>query len=300
MTLKALRHIAERQHGLVTTTDLRDQLHWRAVERAIARGWLVEVRPHVHRFAGARPTWRQAVLAAVLVAGPEAVASHVTAAALARMPGFVARSPTPIHVTVPRGRRPQLEGVQAHQTIFGPGCHATRVDLVPITDAARTLCDLDGLVPAPRLGRLVDEALMRRITTIDDLAGTFAELRRGARHSRSMARVLTDRGAEWDAAASAPEARLVRWLVAAGFPRPVQQERVDPYRIDLAYPDRGICIEYDGFDAHTTRTAFDHDRRRGNALALRPATIVLRYTSSSTREEVVRDVTAAFARTAAA
>ncbi len=151
-----------------------------------------------------------------------------------------------------------------------------------------------------RLGRLVDDALMRRIVTIDGLTETFAELSEGSRRSRAMARVLAGRGAEWDDAESPPEARLVRWLLEAGFPRPVQQERVDRFRVDLAYPDRGVFIEYDGFDAHVTRTAFDHDRRRGNALALRPGSIVLRFTSSSTREEVVRDVTAAYEWAAAA
>jgi hypothetical protein len=300
MTTRALRQLAERQHGLVTTADLREHLHWRTVESAIERGWLVRVRDHVYRFAGAKPTWHQAVRAALLVAGDAAVASHDTAAALWGLPGFRAGSTTAIHLTVPRGRRPPLDGLRIHQTLIGPGCHRTALGDVPVTGAARTLCDLDGVVPRDRLGRLVDDALMRRITTVAELSETFAEVRRGSRRGRAMVGLLAERGAEWDAAASPPEARLVRWLVEAGFPLPEQQHRIDRFRIDLAYPSRGVCIEYDGFDAHITRSRFDHDRRRGNALALRPGTIVLRYTSVSTREEVVRDVTTAFEQRPAA
>jgi very-short-patch-repair endonuclease len=300
MSQRKLRLLAERQHGLVTTRDISELLTRERGRSAERLGWLIEVRPHVYRLSGAQPTWKQAVMAAVLVAGRHAVASHVTAAALWRLPGFPAGSATPIEVTVPRGRRPQLDEIAVHQTIIGPGCHAARVDRVPVTDAARTLCDLDGVVSRDVLGGLVDDALMRKLVTIAALNETFAELRQGSRRSRGMARVLAERGVEWDDADSPPEARLVRWLVEAGLPQPVQQERIDRFRVDLAYPGRGVFIEYDGFDAHVTRTAFDHDRRRGNALALRPGAIVLRFTSSSTREEVVRDVTAALERTAAA
>ncbi len=59
-----------------------------------------------------------------------------------------------------------------------------------------------------------------------------------------------------------------------------------------------MFLEYDGFEAHRTRTAFDGDRRRAHALALVAGATVLRFTSASTREEVVRDVTAALERAA--
>jgi very-short-patch-repair endonuclease len=297
--LRSLRHIGERQHGLVTAQQLRAEVPRRLAERAIERGWLVQVRPHVHRFAGARPTWPQSVMAAVLVAGPQAVASHVTAAALWRLPGFRAGSPTPIELTVPRGRRPRLPQIAVHATTIGPGCHRTRVDLVPVTEVARTLCDLDGVVPSDWLDRLVDDALVRKLLTVAEFGETFGELRRGSRRGRAMARVLAQRGVEWDDADSAPEARLVRWLVEAGLPPPEQQHRIGRFRVDLAYPSRRLVVEYDGFDAHTTRRAFDHDRRRQNDLVLRAGVVVLRYTSASTREEVARDVGAVLWRAVA-
>ena len=42
------------------------------------------------------------------------------------------------------------------------------------------------------------------------------------------------------------ETRIRLALVLAGLPAPVLQHPVGPYRLDLAYPDRMLGIEYDG------------------------------------------------------
>jgi very-short-patch-repair endonuclease len=300
MALRPLHPIAERQHGVFHTRQARTLVTPEAIRSAVRAGHLETVRPHVFRFRGAASTWRQCVQAAVLAAGDHAVASHVTAAALWGLDRFRSGSATAIHVTVPRGERPRLEGVHLHTTRLGPACHQSTADRIAVTDVARTLCDLDGDLSEWRLARAVDDALMLRLVRIDVLAEVHAELRRGSRRSRGMARILAERGAEWDDAESPGEARLVRWLVAAGLPRPVQQHSVDGFRVDLAYPELGVFIEYDGFDPHSTRTRFDHDRRRANHLALRPGATILRFTSASTQEEVVRDVGRALARSAVA
>jgi very-short-patch-repair endonuclease len=296
MSMSSLRLVGERQHGLVTMRDLREHLTDSERRTAVRRGWLVQVRPHVYRLAGATPTWRQAVLAAVLRSGPSGHASHATAAALWGMPGFVARSTTAIEITVQRGQRPRLSGVRVHQATVLPEHHVTTVDHTRVTSAARTLCDIDGRVSRARLSRIVDELLIRRVVSLPALADVHAEIRRGRGVPRAMADVLAERREEWQRADSRREAELVRWLVEAGLPPPVQQHTIDGFRIDLAYPDHRLLIEYDGFDPHVTRTAFDGDRRRQNALLLDGGAVVLRYTSASTREEVVRDVTAALRR----
>jgi very-short-patch-repair endonuclease len=79
----------------------------------------------------------------------------------------------------------------------------------------------------------------------------------------------------------------------------VQQWRVKlqgrTARTDLAYPDLGLVIEYDGWDHHAPRTAFDDDRLRGNELELLDLT-VLRFTSASTDDYIVSTVTEAYER----
>jgi very-short-patch-repair endonuclease len=95
------------------------------------------------------------------------------------------------------------------------------------------------------------------------------------------------------------ETRVLRALVAAGLPPPRQQYRVRiagrTCKIDLAYPDLLIAIELDGWDSHRTRSAFDSDRERANALVL-AGWVVLRFTSRSSDSEIAAVVQAARAQ----
>jgi very-short-patch-repair endonuclease len=300
MDIVELRTIAERQLGLVTSGQARGEIGERRFRTAVANGWLVRVRRHVYRCAGTTMSWRHAVMAAVLVADPEeAWASHGAAAAIWGLAGFRMSAATPIEVSVRRGTRPRLKGIRIHECAVLPDAHVTTVDDVPVTAAGRTLCDLDGRMPEEKLARVVDDALVRKLVTIDELRATYGALRGGRRSIRTIGRILAARGDEAALADSVPEARLVRWLREAGLPEPQQQHRIDAYRVDLAFPEQGLLVEYDGYDAHATRSAFDADRRRQNALVLHEGVRVLRFTSASTREEVVRDVAAALAMRAA-
>ncbi len=99
-----------------------------------------------------------------------------------------------------------------------------------------------------------------------------------------------------DPGESALEGRVARWLVAAGLPPPVPQLWVVAggrrFRLDLAYPDRRVGFELDGWDVHARRVAFDGDRERGNELAL-AGWRIYHFTARSTREAVVRVAAAA-------
>jgi len=59
-----------------------------------------------------------------------------------------------------------------------------------------------------------------------------------------------------------------------------------------------IVIEYDGWDFHSTRLAFDADRARANELEVIGWT-VLRFTSRSSDATVVTIVSAALTRASA-
>jgi len=91
--------------------------------------------------------------------------------------------------------------------------------------------------------------------------------------------VLADGGAE-----SPMETRLRLVLVDGGLPRPVTQLVVWDgsgrfvARVDLAYEDRRLAIEYDG-DHHRDRATFQRDLRRQNALQACGWT-VLRFTAA--------------------
>jgi very-short-patch-repair endonuclease len=264
--------------------------------------WLVRteklepLRRGVYRAAGAPETWLQHLLAACL-ARPGSWASFRAAAALWGLEGF---DPDLLEITVPGTSRARLEGVVVHESrVFGPAHYAVR-NGIPTSSMARTLCDLTAIARDRIVEHAVDEALRRKLVTLrsitsvaDDLAG------RGRRRCTVMRDILEHRTPGYVPADSEPEKRIADLLVRAGLPEPTRQHPVvvggRRYRIDLCYPDLRIAIEYDGWDFHRGRRAFDSDRARGNDLVVLGFQL-LRFTSRSSDETIVDTVAAARAR----
>jgi very-short-patch-repair endonuclease len=284
--------IATRQYGLVTRRQLLAFLSSDQIEGWLADGRLVPVRPGVYRFQGAPPTWEQHLLAACLATN--AVASHRSAA---RVWGLGRIAALRLEVTMPLGRVVRLNGVRAHRsTLLGPGFLTTHRE-IPVTTPARTLIDLSAVASPRRVRDAVDDALRERLVTLEELRACFdAMAGRGRRRVAHFRPILEARQPGYDPGDSQLEAKVARWLAAGGLPSPVRQHPVltaaHRYRIDLAYPELRIAIELDGWTDHGTRNAFDHDRQRGNDLELAGWT-VLRFTSRSTRDDVIRTVRAA-------
>jgi len=277
---------AARQHGLLTRDQARaagmtdDQ-----VDQRLRRGRWVLVRRGVVRVTGAPSTEAQAVLAACLAVGREAVASHLTAARLWRL-----RLPDPekIEVTTPPGRRSRLDGVRHHRlaTLGAEDVH--RVTGVPVTTPARTLLDCGSRVEAAVLGKAVDDALRRRLLRMVDLVASHRR-----RPTAALGTVLAERAPGYDPGGSDRELQVLRHLVAAGLPAPVQQHPVTvgdrSFRLDLAYPHALVAIEFDGWDAHGTFEAFHGDRERSRLLVAAGWRLV-HVTARTTPADLVRAV----------
>src|SRR5262249_9693064 len=98
--------LAARQHALVTRRQaIAAGLTADAVARRVRAGLWVVAAPGVSRLAGAPRSWPQRALAAVLSAGPGAVASHRTAAHLWGLDGFAAPGRIDVTLPGPHGRR---------------------------------------------------------------------------------------------------------------------------------------------------------------------------------------------------
>jgi very-short-patch-repair endonuclease len=83
--------------------------------------------------------------------------------------------------------------------------------------------------------------------------------------------ILDDRSPGDRAPESPKETQLLRLLLANGLPRPVAQYEVRHHgrfvaRVDFAYPDERIAIEYDSYEFHTGVVARDRDAVRRRAL----------------------------------
>jgi hypothetical protein len=168
------------------------------------------------------------------------------------------------------------------------------VRAIPVTTAARALVDTAGRRAFGELARILDDAIVRRILTLSAVDAELDRLPTGpGRRVRALRTLVRERRGTSERGESIPENRLYRWLVRAGLPAPVPQFPVEidgrRYRIDLAYPHERIAIEYDGWDAHRTRSAFEAGLARDRALVAagwRP----LHFGATSTEPVVVRDV----------
>ena len=59
---------------------------------------------------------------------------------------------------------------------------------------------------------------------------------------------------------------MVKALRAAGITGWSTNHPAGPYLIDIAFPDRGVAIEIDGWAFHSDPETFRNDRRRQNYL----------------------------------
>jgi very-short-patch-repair endonuclease len=67
------------------------------------------------------------------------------------------------------------------------------------------------------------------------------------------------------------ETRVLQMLRRNGLPRPVRQHEIYDgtrfvARVDFAYPQRKIVLEYESYEHHAGKLALDRDNPRRNAL----------------------------------
>jgi hypothetical protein len=195
--------------------------------------------------------------AAVLSCGvPGAVASHHTAARVHRM-----ATPDDLeHVTVPRHQR---RACRADLVFHGCALDPEDVEVrrgVPITTAPRSLLDLAAIASRLNAVWAVDDALRRTLVTRPELDAAL------------LVGVVGKRVAEADGLAeSILETAGRPALSDANLPPPSPQYRVFiagslMARLDAAYPEQRLGIEYDGRAAHGSATAIHRDRGRQNLL----------------------------------
>lgn len=262
--------VAERQAGLVT----RDQALSAGITHGVVDGrvraerWQRLARD-VYRVPGSAPTWRQTVLAAVLTAGDGAAASHRSAAALWKLPGFY---PGPVDVTRLRGRSRVARIGTLHETRFLPHGHVTAVERIPVTSPGRTLLDLCGTLHPKRAERAVANALAMKLVTPARLHVLLAEAgKKGRAGSGLLRRLVDERDDGQPPPESVLESLLMTVLGAAGLPAPERQlclgnETELIGRVDFAYTHARLVVEADSRRHHSSWLDAEADRRRDASL----------------------------------
>jgi hypothetical protein len=217
---------------------------------------------------GDDPPWAVEALAACLQRGPQARLGFASAA---RIWGLAAGQNTTgdrLHVVVPAARAfRDTHRVKVHRTRRLTSRDVTTYAELPVTTVSRTLIDLAASLTPTAVELVVDDALVRALTTVPLLAGA---LNRNAHRGCRGGPLVREALALWDVGPleSHAEAEVLRWLLARGVPEPVRQLEVVSsdgrrLRVDLAWPAAGVVLEVDGYAHHhgPRKLSADHERR---------------------------------------
>lgn len=270
---------ASAHHSLITRDAAhRAGLNDRQIRYRARTGRWVEIRSNVWSPAGAARTPLME-LAAVTLSVPT-VASHRSAAWLHRL---VDEAPAVPEVTGAVGVGHHVgSDVRMHRTSDLTTRDTQTIDGIRCTNAVRTCIDMGARLDADALERLIERARHRQLIHLSPLITRFLQLARPGRDGTATVRkVLRRMDPALEPAESDLETLLMQVLRTHGVEPPVRQHPVRilgrDFRIDVAYPDRRIAIESDGFTDHGLRSSFEDDRERQNLLALEGWT-VLRFT----------------------
>lgn len=254
------------QHGVARRVDVAAAIGEYTLRCALRDGVLVQPWRGVI-MVGDRaldPLSRSA--AALLVAGEGAVISRGTAAA---MFGCGAAETTAVHVTVPysnwvRSRR----GIVIHHDRFAED-DVEVLHGLPVLSLAATITELLCTQRRPMALACLDQALA--IIPTDGADGFAADIRRrlDARDDRKGTTAAESLLCLGSAKSESPqESKLRLKILDAGFPMPTPQYEICTlsgrliYRLDLAWPNLRIGLEYDGYEAHEERADYDAERDR--------------------------------------
>ena len=202
----------------------------------------------------------------LLVCGPVPAQRSRTRSAglLWKLQGIV--SPL-VEITTTRSLR--ASGVVVHRSEPLTGDDLARIAGFPVTAVERTLLNLAAGVPLYRFEVALDDALRRRLTSLERLWLKIEEPARGRAGAAILRRSLESY--RHSPLESPLERRFLRMLRAAGLPEPEAQYEIHTAgrlvaRVDFAYPGLLLAIEVDGYRWHSARHHLDRDRDRRNDL----------------------------------
>jgi predicted transcriptional regulator of viral defense system len=245
--------IAARQHGVVTTAQLvAAGIGPRGIAGRVRDGRLRRLHRGVFLFGPLTGPWTRE-MAAVLACGEGAVVGYQAAGALWRI-----RPPWhgPIDVIVTRHPRPGPK-IRIHRARLDVR-ETRRREGIPVTSPARTLLDLAAVVDERDLARALNEAQVLRLVTPQELAQIIGRGRPGSAALRAQLEAQN----EPSLTRSEAEIAFLELVHDAGLPPPETNVTVLGHEVDFLWRAQKLIVEVDGFAFHSSRQAFERDRRR--------------------------------------
>jgi very-short-patch-repair endonuclease len=277
-----LAAIAGLQRGRVARWQLREAgISDRVIHRMLRRAQLHRLHAGVYAVGhtGAIALGRET--AALLTCRGDGFLSHGTAASLWRI-ALPRPGAEPVDVTRAGGLMGRRAGVSFHRSIELTGADTAIHRSLPVTAPARTLVDCGSVFGERELERALDEALVLRIVRLDELRSAVGRL--GAGRQTARLRELIRQRRLSSVTRSQAEEKLLGLIRASGLPEPECNARLHGFTVDFLWREVGVAVEVDGFRFHSTRSAFERDRRKSSVLSAHDIDLVRVTWEQMTRE----------------
>lgn len=238
-----------------------------AVRSRVAAGRLHRVHSGVYSVGHARLTRNGRYMAAVLGCGPGALLSYRSGAGLLDLR---TSSRAVIDVTSPTRAGRKRAGIEVHACPTASD-DAIEMEGIPCTSVARTLLDLAAVVNRRSLERACDRA---EVLQLFDLRAVENVLERanGHRGAGKLRAVLATYAIGADLTRSELEERFLALCRSAALPRPECNAWLllgsATVEADFVWRRQRLVVETDGRIVHSTRQAFERDRKRDQGLML--------------------------------
>lgn len=243
----AVAELAGRQHGMVTRRQLvAAGLDDSAIAYRIRSRRLIRVHRGVFAVGHVPLSPHARTMAAVLACGPQAVASHRSAAALWGL------LPPPRAVDVTAPTKHEHHGIVVHRSRLA-NADITRQYDIPATTPARTVLDLADVLSPASLIRAVNELRLGNLLSLDDLA---RQLGRGRRTLTLKDLVARPSGPT----RSMFEDAFLAFVDRYRLPRPEVNATVAGYEVDMLWRSHWLVAELDGRAYH--EEPFERDREK--------------------------------------
>ncbi len=268
--------LAGKQHGYVTRAQLLALgMGAYAINYRIRIRRLIPVYAGVYAVGYVQRTPVARAHAAVLACGEKAALSHASAASLWE---FYKHWDMPFEVTAPSIR--VRKGIKVHRSRTLTRRDVTKQLGIRVTSPARTTLDIALRLAGKRLTRVVNDALRGPYLHLDDLADV---LRRNANHpgTKRLLRFVQDPKAPSN---SPLEDDFLEFARRYGLPAPVTNTYLLGYEIDVLYPRERVIVEVDGYQFHSDRGSFEHDRKR-DVIMLEAGVLTVRITDERMKQE---------------
>lgn len=255
-----LRQLLDGQGGVVTSAQALTFLTRRGLQRELKRGPLQKVWYGIY---GDGEMGAELRLRGLDLATGTTVAVCLATAAAAY--GFDTEEPADLHVLNPPGQQLRhADGLVVHRR---EGAPLSEVAGRPATAPAWTAIEVARSLSRPRVLATLDAALRSGTCTQRELQ--LAAIRQAGRRGIVNVRELLPLADALAGSEMESESRLM--MIDGGLPLPVlQHEIVDrnhrTWRVDFAWVQQRVAVEYDGVVWHEGPDAFVYERQRRAAL----------------------------------